>query len=162
MVDTSAEPSEADPGTDVLGTVTDDQAGASEADPTAASEADPAAAAPNPPAANPSGVLAGAAAAATPADSGAAKAKVKKIPGQATTGKTIQLLQLKDDHTFHLNDAELSAFLLAPDVKDLKVVIVSVAGAFRKGKSFLLDFFLRCGPTLSSCDYFLGFFFQSD
>ena len=33
--------------------------------------------------------------------------------------------------------------MLSDEVKDKKVVVVSVAGAFRKGKSFLLDFFIR-------------------
>ena len=33
--------------------------------------------------------------------------------------------------------------LLSDEVRDKKVVVLSVAGAFRKGKSFLLDFLLR-------------------
>lgn len=37
----------------------------------------------------------------------------------------------------------LSAILLHPSAADKKVAVVSVAGAFRKGKSFLLNFLLR-------------------
>lgn len=37
----------------------------------------------------------------------------------------------------------LARVLLSDQVKDRKVVVVSVAGAFRKGKSFLLDYLLR-------------------
>ena len=33
--------------------------------------------------------------------------------------------------------------LLSEEVCDRKVVVLSVAGAFRKGKSFLLDFIIR-------------------
>lgn len=37
----------------------------------------------------------------------------------------------------------MNEILLSEEVKDKKVVVISVAGAFRKGKSFLLDFILR-------------------
>lgn len=37
----------------------------------------------------------------------------------------------------------LAEVLLSDVVKNRKVVVVSVAGAFRKGKSFLLDYLLR-------------------
>lgn len=50
---------------------------------------------------------------------------------------------LEDEHAFQLDDDALSSVLLSPDVADKKVSIISVAGAFRKGKSFLLNFFLR-------------------
>ncbi|MEQ2173376.1 hypothetical protein GOODEAATRI_031553, partial [Goodea atripinnis] len=49
----------------------------------------------------------------------------------------------KDDHSFTLNTEALAQVLLAPEVRDKHVVVLSVAGAFRKGKSFLLDFMLR-------------------
>ncbi|OQR70125.1 atlastin-2-like [Tropilaelaps mercedesae] len=55
----------------------------------------------------------------------------------------IQILSTDNEHKFTLNEQDLSKLLLREDIKDLKVVVVSVAGAFRKGKSFLLDFFLR-------------------
>ncbi|XP_055380890.1 atlastin [Condylostylus longicornis] len=47
------------------------------------------------------------------------------------------------DHTFILDEEKLTEVLLQDKIKDRFVCIVSVAGAFRKGKSFLLDFFLR-------------------
>ncbi|XP_071015726.1 atlastin-2-like isoform X3 [Oncorhynchus clarkii lewisi] len=53
------------------------------------------------------------------------------------------VLAHEDDHKFELDTAALEKLLLQEDVRDLNVVVVSVAGAFRKGKSFLLDFMLR-------------------
>lgn len=53
------------------------------------------------------------------------------------------VLANEDEHGFELDAAALEKILLQDHVKDLNVVVVSVAGAFRKGKSFLLDFMLR-------------------
>uniref|UniRef100_A0A1B6CQF1 GB1/RHD3-type G domain-containing protein n=1 Tax=Clastoptera arizonana TaxID=38151 RepID=A0A1B6CQF1_9HEMI len=54
-----------------------------------------------------------------------------------------QIVVSQSDHKFGLNEEALERILLQNDVKDRSVVVVSVAGAFRKGKSFILDFFLR-------------------
>uniref|UniRef100_A0A7N6AJQ8 GB1/RHD3-type G domain-containing protein n=1 Tax=Anabas testudineus TaxID=64144 RepID=A0A7N6AJQ8_ANATE len=53
------------------------------------------------------------------------------------------VLANEDEHSFELDAAALEKILLQDHVKDLNVVVVSVAGTFRKGKSFLLDFMLR-------------------
>ncbi|XP_059186596.1 atlastin-2-like isoform X2 [Centropristis striata] len=49
----------------------------------------------------------------------------------------------EEEHSFSLQEEALERLLLKEEVQDLHVVVVSVAGAFRKGKSFLLDFMLR-------------------
>lgn len=49
----------------------------------------------------------------------------------------------EEEHSFFLQEQVLEQLLLQKKVQDLHVVVVSVAGAFRKGKSFLLDFMLR-------------------
>ena len=49
----------------------------------------------------------------------------------------------KEDHSFALDTEALGQILLTPEIRDKHVVVLSVAGAFRKGKSFLLDFMLR-------------------
>jgi atlastin len=59
----------------------------------------------------------------------------------------------EDDHTFTLNEEALERILLDKRVRDKKVIVVSVAGAYRKGKSFLLDFFLRCLSNKGSGDW---------
>lgn len=63
--------------------------------------------------------------------------------GVALTGTPIQIVVANEDHTFELDEEALGSVLMHPDIQGKKVVVVSVAGAFRKGKSFLLDFFLR-------------------
>ncbi|CAO1316215.1 unnamed protein product [Diamesa serratosioi] len=58
-------------------------------------------------------------------------------------GEPIRLITIKEDHSYELNEDLLKNVLLNDDVKDRNVVIVSVAGAMKRGKSFILDFFLR-------------------
>jgi len=55
----------------------------------------------------------------------------------------VQIVLSDEEHTFELDEIALEKVLLREDIKDLPVAVVSVAGAFRKGKSFLLDFFIR-------------------
>ncbi|EGD81804.1 hypothetical protein PTSG_02516 [Salpingoeca rosetta] len=64
-----------------------------------------------------------------------------------TEGRPLQVLTFSlddDQHTVtHINEANLRQILYRHDVKDLPVVVLSVAGPFRTGKSFLLNFILR-------------------
>lgn len=56
--------------------------------------------------------------------------------------KAIQIVTPKN-HTFQLNLGDLKNILEADDIKDRHAVVISYAGSFRKGKSFLLNFFIR-------------------
>lgn len=47
------------------------------------------------------------------------------------------------NHSFHLELIDLKAILEKDDIKDHYAVVVSIAGAFRQGKSFLLNFFIK-------------------
>lgn len=46
-------------------------------------------------------------------------------------------------HELELDENNLKTILLHPEVKNRPIVVVSIAGAFRNGKSFLLGFFLK-------------------
>ncbi|KAJ0182294.1 hypothetical protein K1T71_001663 [Dendrolimus kikuchii] len=64
------------------------------------------------------------------------------------TDDGVQVLRVLDDHKYELDEEKLRKILLQPSVKDCPVAVVSVAGTYRTGKSFLLDFFLRyCKAT---------------
>lgn len=56
----------------------------------------------------------------------------------------IQIINLNDEtKEFELNEEGLSSILNHEKAKDKPVVVISIAGDFRKGKSFMLNFFLR-------------------
>ena len=57
--------------------------------------------------------------------------------------RAIQIVRAQEDHTFDLDLSALKKVLLSEELANRKVVVLSVAGAFRKGKSFLLDYLLR-------------------
>lgn len=58
-------------------------------------------------------------------------------------GHHVQIVRLERGSPCNLDIAALRKVLLADNVKNLPVMVVSVAGTFRKGKSFLMNFFLR-------------------
>lgn len=72
--------------------------------------------------------------------------------GTIHTAEAVQIVKVNEDaHTFLLADDDLTNLILKDNIRNRDVVIVSVAGAFRKGKSFLLDFFLRYLYARVSC-----------
>ena len=62
--------------------------------------------------------------------------------GDFDSARAVQII-IPVNHTFHLELDNLRPILEADDIKDRHVVVVSIAGAFRKGKSFLSNFFIR-------------------
>lgn len=62
--------------------------------------------------------------------------------GDFATAKAVQIVT-PVNHTFQLELNHLKLILEADDIKDRHVAIVSIAGAYRKGKSFLSNFFIR-------------------
>lgn len=60
-----------------------------------------------------------------------------------TKPHAVPIVVANNDHSFQLDEKALKKVLMRDELKDRFVVVVSVAGAFRHGKSFLLDFFLR-------------------
>ncbi|KAA0195741.1 hypothetical protein HAZT_HAZT003732 [Hyalella azteca] len=53
------------------------------------------------------------------------------------------VVQNKETREFALDEAALRGVLLRPEVGDKPVCVVAVAGAFRTGKSFLLNFLVK-------------------
>lgn len=65
-------------------------------------------------------------------------------------GESLQIIRItsqdkngKITHELELMEENFEKIMCHPDVKENPVQIVSIAGAFRKGKSFILGFFLR-------------------
>ena len=58
-------------------------------------------------------------------------------------GKSVSVLKFSADNKVSIEKPELDKMFLDAEVKTRKIVIVSIIGAFRKGKSFFLDYCLR-------------------
>lgn len=56
----------------------------------------------------------------------------------------VQIVQMDDEENniFSLNTTPIENILYRDDVKDRSLVIISIAGPVRGGKSFILNFFL--------------------
>jgi atlastin len=57
-------------------------------------------------------------------------------------GRPIQIAARRDDHSFKFNKDVLASVLLQDHVKDKNMAVISVVGAFTKGKSLLFEFLL--------------------
>lgn len=60
--------------------------------------------------------------------------------------RPVQIVKIDDEsetHNFILDEDALNEILDRDEIRDKPICIISVAGAFRKGKSFLLNFMLR-------------------
>lgn len=62
-------------------------------------------------------------------------------------GQPVQILTVDQDKSIVLKTEVLESILCKEEIKNRNVVVVSVAGAFSRGKSFLLNFFLRYMET---------------
>lgn len=59
-------------------------------------------------------------------------------------GEALNIVKFGDTNNSVIIDHDaLSRLLLHPEVKNRKIVMMSIVGAFRKGKSFFLDYCLR-------------------
>lgn len=65
------------------------------------------------------------------------------VEGDSNLASPVQIVIPAQNHSFHLNLNDMQEILGTDEIKNRDVVVVSIAGAFRKGKSFLLSFFLR-------------------
>lgn len=57
--------------------------------------------------------------------------------------ETLQVLKYDEDRKLVFFAKKLEDVLLKNDIKDREVAVISIAGAYRGGKSFMLNFFLR-------------------
>lgn len=76
----------------------------------------------------------------------------KNIDPIMSSSEPIQIIT-PVEHRFELQLDSVKRILEADEIKDRNVVVVSVSGAFRKGKSFLLNFFLKylCAQVKKNC-----------
>lgn len=58
-------------------------------------------------------------------------------------GSPENILKFKSNDQFEIENEKLKEIFMHPDVKNRKIVAFSVIGAFRRGKSFFLNYCLR-------------------
>lgn len=69
--------------------------------------------------------------------------EAKNAEAKVDRARPIEIVTTNDDNMLSLRKNNLKKILMQDEIKDRSVVVVSVAGAFRSGKSFLLNIFLR-------------------
>jgi atlastin len=65
------------------------------------------------------------------------------MSGQHSYGEAIKIINFAENCKIIVEQESMNKIFLHEDVKDRSIVILSVIGAFRKGKSFLLNYCLK-------------------
>lgn len=73
-----------------------------------------------------------------------------RISAEPSSARAIQIISPKN-HAFNLESDELNEIIKNDELKNRHVVVVGIAGAFRQGKSFLLNFFLKYLYAQENC-----------
>lgn len=58
-------------------------------------------------------------------------------------GSPLNIMHLSENQTVEVDWDSIDKTFLHPEVINRKIVVISIIGAFRKGKSFLMDYCLR-------------------
>lgn len=80
-------------------------------------------------------------------------AAVQKSFTQPPYGKAEVLFQVNNNGTLTVNNETLTYLFLHPEVKDRKIAVVSINGAYREGKSFFINYCLRFMYANVSSDF---------
>lgn len=73
-------------------------------------------------------------------------------------GDALNIIKFGDSNKIEFDRNSLELLLLHPEVKDRNITLVSIVGAFRRGKSFFADYLLRFlyGNVRNSIDLWLS------
>ena len=75
---------------------------------------------------------------------------------QHPSGKPESLLKFSSNNKVESNLEPITKLLQHKDLKDRKIVVFSIIGAFRKGKSYFLDYCLRyMYANVSKADFYV-------
>lgn len=58
-------------------------------------------------------------------------------------GKPLSILSISDEAGVQVDSDALDRIFLHPEIANRKIVVISIVGALRNGKSFFLDYCLR-------------------
>lgn len=68
---------------------------------------------------------------------------ISKMSHEHPYGKALNVLSFSKDNKVLIDEDAMKKMFEHPDVKNRKIVSFSIIGAYRKGKSFFLDYCLR-------------------
>lgn len=74
---------------------------------------------------------------------GAGVPRITPVMHKHPHGHSINVLKFNDDETLRVDYEAFNELFMHSDVKDRNIAAVSIIGAFRKGKSFFMDYCLR-------------------